>query len=102
MSQIKVRSDGIFEIIHAPGAILDYGFNWSSWLQPTETIVNSVWSIDPTLTLSSSQNVSGVTSTFVNGGVLGSVYTLINTITTSNGRVDSRTMILSCQNKGNA
>ena len=102
MSQIKVRSDGIFEIIHTPGAILDYGFNWSSWLQPTEIIVNSVWAISPTLVLSNSQNVSGVTSTFVNGGVLGSVYTLINTITTSNGRVDSRTMILSCQNKGNA
>lgn len=101
MSQIKVRQDGIFEIVHAPGAILDYGFNWSSWLQAGETIVSSTWTIDPTLVLSSSQNVSGVTSTFVNGGTLGSVYTLINTITTSNGRVDSRTMILNCQNKGN-
>jgi len=101
MSQIKVRSDGLFEIIHAPGAILDYGFNWSSWLQAGETIVSSTWTIDPTLVLSSSQNVSGVTSTFVNGGTLGSVYTLINTVTTSNGRVDSRALILSCQNKGN-
>jgi hypothetical protein len=101
MAKIKQNCDGITEIVHAPGAILDYGFNWSSWLQAGETIVSSTWTIDPTLVLSSSQNVSGVTSTFVNGGTLGSVYTLINTITTSNGRVDSRALILSCQNKGN-
>lgn len=101
MAQIKIRSDGLFEIVHAPGAILDYGFNWVSWLQLSETVVSSAWAIDPVLTLSGSQNVANVTSTFVNGGDVGKVYTLTNTITTNQGRTDSRTMVLNCQPRGN-
>lgn len=101
MAQIKIRSDGLFEIVHAPGAILDYGFNWASWLQLSETVVSSAWAIDPVLTLSGSQNVANVTSTFVNGGDVGKVYTLTNTITTNQGRTDSRTLVLNCQPRGN-
>ncbi len=98
---IKIRSDGLFEIVHAPGAILDYGFNWTAWLQLSETVVSSAWAIDPVLTLSGSQDVANVTSTFVNGGDVGKVYTLTNTITTNQGRTDSRTLVLNCQPKGN-
>lgn len=99
-TNIKIRPDGLYEIVHAPGAILDYAFNWAEWLQQGETIPTSVWSITPSLTLNNEQNQSGVTSVFVNGGVVNKIYYLTNTITTSVGRTDSRTIVLSCQNKG--
>lgn len=99
-TNIKIRPDGLYEIIHAPGAILDYAFNWVEWLQQGETISTSTWVISPSLTLTSQQNVNGVTSVFVNGGVVNKIYYLTNTITTSVGRTDSRTIVLSCQNKG--
>ncbi len=101
MAQIKIRSDGLFEIVHAPNAVLDYGFNWTAWMQPSENVITSTWAIDPVLTLSGSQNVANVTSTFVNGGDVGKAYTLTNTITTNQGRTDSRTLVLNCQPKGN-
>jgi hypothetical protein len=99
-TNIKIRPDGLYEIVHAPGAILDYAFNWAEWLQQGETILTSAWSITPSLTLNNEQNQSGVTSVFVNGGVVNKIYYLTNTITTSVGRTDSRTIVLSCQNKG--
>jgi len=99
-TNIKIRPDGLYEISHAPEAILDYAFNWTEWLQQGETISTSTWVISPTLVLNNQQNVSGLTSVFVNGGDLNKVYYLTNTITTSTGRSDSRTIVLSCQNKG--
>lgn len=99
-TNIKIRPDGLYEIVHAPGAILDYAFNWAEWLQQGETILTSAWSIAPSLTLNNEQNQSGITSVFVNGGVVNKIYYLTNTITTSVGRTDSRTIVLSCQNKG--
>ena len=99
-TNIKIRPDGLYEIVHAPGAILDYAFNWTEWLQQGETILTSAWVITPSLTLNNEQNQSGVTSVFVNGGAVNKIYYLTNTITTSVGRTDSRTIVLSCQNKG--
>lgn len=96
---VKIRPDGLYEIIHPPLSILDYGFDWTQEVG-NETVLTSVWSISPSLTLSS-QNISGnVTSVFVNGGDKGKIYTLTNTITTST-ITTSRTMILVCQLKGN-
>jgi hypothetical protein len=87
------------EFTHAPGSTLDYGFDWSAWLASGETITDSSWAITGGLTLSQSQITGGVTSTFVGGGVSGTIYKLVNTITTSASRVDSRTITLSCKQR---
>lgn len=87
------------EYEHAPTSKLDYGFDWNLWLAVGETIVTSVWLVDTGLTQSSEDNISGVTSVFVAGGVAGTSYKLKNTITTSSGRIDSRTIRLSCKNR---
>lgn len=89
--------DSDYEFEHAPLAILDYGLDWSSWLVSGETITNSTWTVDTGLTKSLEQNLAGVTSLFVSGGVVGKVYKLTNTITTSTTRSDSRTIRLSCR-----
>lgn len=85
------------EYDHSPLAKLDYGFNWTSWLAAGETITSSVWAVDVALTKSGEQNVSGVTSVFVEGGEVGKQYLLTNTITTSVGRKDSRIIKLFCK-----
>ena len=87
------------EYEHAPTSKLDYGFDWNLWLAVGETIITSVWLVDSGLTQSNEDNVSGVTSVFVAGGVAGTSYKLKNTITTSNRRIDSRTIRLSCKNR---
>lgn len=99
MAKIRQNCDGITEIVHAPGDILDYGFDRTDWLDVGETILTSTWVITPTLTLTSPQISGAITSVVVNGGTLYRNYSLTNTITTAT-RTDSRTMILVCQNKG--
>lgn len=90
-----------YEKDHSQGATLDYGFNWSSkgWLQQDESITNSTWEATSGITLSQQQITGGITSTFVSGGVSGKEYDLVNTITTSMGRTDTRTMKLFCKNR---
>lgn len=87
------------EFEHAPSAKLDYGFDWSLWLASGETISTSSWEIDALLTQSSPSIAGAVTSVFVEGGVAGTHYYITNTIVTSVGRKDSRTIKLYCKKR---
>jgi hypothetical protein len=87
------------EYQHAVGAVLDYGFTWSGkgWLRPGETIGTSTWAITGTdITLGATYNQGGVTTVFISGAVLNNIYRLTNSIITSAGRTDSRTLIIYC------
>lgn len=91
-----------FEYDHAPGAELDYGFDYTTydWLQDVELIVTSDWTVSSTdITLSNKQIAAGVTSVFVVGGLSGKIYRLTNFITTNSvpPRKDNKTMILTCK-----
>ncbi len=79
----------------APGANLDYGFDWqvNGWLAAGETIDTSTWSA-PGLTITRQQSANGITSAFIAGGKKGNSYKVTNTITTTAGRTDSRTITL--------
>jgi len=85
------------EFEHAPLAKLDYGFDWTLWLEDAETITSSGWVVPADLVKSNEQNLTGVTSVFVEGGVESTRYEIINSITTSMGRKDSRTITLFCK-----
>lgn len=72
-----------------PTAVLDYGWDWSNWLQPGEQIAASTWTIDGVsegLELGSGERASdhdgAVTRVWVLGGLLGRDYVMKNTITT--------------------
>ncbi len=95
---VKIRPDGLYEIIHPPAAILNYGFDWTQEIG-SETIVTSTWTISPTLTLQNESINGNIASVFVNGGVAGKLYTLTNTISTGT-ITESRSMVLVCQLKG--
>lgn len=89
--------------IKAPGATLDYSLDWASWLAPGETILTSTWAVtggstptaDP-LDLVQTQNiiVPGAISTTVwlTAGLSGVSYNAANTVVTSAGRTDTRSI----------
>jgi hypothetical protein len=88
------------EFEHSVDAKLDYGFDWQKegWLEVGETISTSTWNVG-TLSPSSPQNTGTITSVFVEGAVLNARYKLVNTVTTSMGRRDSRTISLFCKQR---
>lgn len=88
-----------YEFAHAPGANLDYSFDWSLWLEPGDYIITSTWT-SPNLTLTFPSLSNGmISATFAGGGVVNNIYPLTNSIVTSQGKIDSRTMYLSCKTR---
>ena len=90
---------GVSYIKH-PDAVLDYGFDWSDWLESAETIASSEWDVPSGL---SEESLSGYTDTttliWLAGGIKDEDYDVINHITTSEGREDSRTMTIKVRSR---
>lgn len=85
---------------HAPGAELDYGFDWLrlGWLDVDETVLTSEWSGPPIVTITREQIIADViTSCYAKIERAGYQAQLTNTITTTAGRTDSRTILLVCK-----
>jgi len=74
-----------------PDAVLDYGFDWSEWLDD-DTIVTSDWTIPAGLTENSASNTTTTTTVWLSGGLAGGVYDCTNRIVTTAGRTDDRTL----------
>ena len=77
-------------------AILDYAVSWVDWLPTTDTISTSAWAITAiagdadALTVDSSANTTTVPSAVISGGTAGNIYTVSNTIVTSDNRKERR------------
>lgn len=86
------------EWTHDPQAKLDYNIDWSRWLEGTDTISASTWTIPTGLTQASpapSISVDGKTTTvWISGGTAGAIYTVTNHVTTAAGREDDRSFAL--------
>lgn len=95
---MKTEADGRRSCPHAPGANLDYSMDWGPALGPGETIFASEWTAEAgiVLTRDSVSQDKRVATVFAGGGVARQNYVLTNKITTSAGRVDSRTITLRC------
>jgi len=79
------------------GATMDYGLDWSAFLESTagDTIATSVWTPNHPLLTAAGDAVNGaVTSVFLSGGQPGQWYSIDNTITTAGGRCETRTCFL--------
>jgi hypothetical protein len=78
-----------------PDAILDYGFDWTSWLDSGETIVSAVWTVATGLTKVRQQDADKVTIVWLSGGTADATpYSVACKITTTLGRTDERTMYI--------
>lgn len=83
------------EYVKAPAAVLNYGRDWSPWLEPGDTVVSSTWTLDPAnpdaaLIRAGATNTTTVTTIIVSGGTLGARYRMTNRITTAHGLTDER------------
>lgn len=82
--------------IKDPEAVLDYKFDWSSWLDSGETIASRTVTVDAGLTKDSDAVTDTSTSVTVwlSGGTDGVSYSVNCQIVTSANRTDERTMII--------
>lgn len=79
--------------IKDPDAVLDYSINWSAWLS-TDTIDTSVWTADTGITVDSYSNTTTVATVWMSGGTAGNQYAVTNSITTTAGREEDRTIYI--------
>jgi len=91
-----MRYDAVkgFWIEHSPGARLDYGFDYSKHLDPGDVITASTWAQEGGLTIDGDTFQPTKTMTWVSGAQPGKQYRIRNTITTAQGRVFVRTMLI--------
>lgn len=79
-----------------PAAVLVYSLDWNDWMENNDTIANSVMTVstitgDPApLSVRSSGFTGNVAYAELEDGSAGNVYTVTNTITTTDGAVDAR------------
>lgn len=80
-----------------PDAVLDFGFDWSKWLDNTisEIVATSAWTADVGITIDASPDPTTVvddnkTVVWLSGGTAGENYIVTNRITTDVGRIDDR------------
>lgn len=69
---------------------LDYGHDWTEWLEATDGVSTSTWAADSGVTLSGASSASNITSTLIAGGTTGTRYTITNTVTCTSGRIVQR------------
>lgn len=79
-----------------PDAVVDYDFDWTSWLQAPEVIASFVIVAATGIVVDSSQNLTPKVRVWLSGGTPGIEYSVACKITTDSvpARVDERTMII--------
>ena len=77
-----------------PDAELPYTIDWSSWLDAGDTIATSAWVVPSPLTKLAESNTTTVAVVKIGGGVAGAEYAIVNSIVTTNGLKDDRTIVL--------
>ncbi len=82
-----------------PDSIAYYVSDWSDWLDSGETIVSSDWVVEAGLTEDSASNDTTTATIWLSGGTAGTDYTVTNTVVTSAGREEPRSMKIYCGEK---
>jgi len=81
-------------------AVLDYVFDWSSWLDTGETISSYTMTVPTGITEGTgsyaTSQASGRVTVWLSSGVAGTEYAVECKIVTSAGRTDERTMLIYC------
>lgn len=79
-----------------PTEVASFSIDWSDWLGAL-TISTSTWSLPAGITNDSDTNTTTTTLITLSGGTWGETYELSNTITASNGEVETRWIIIRIQ-----
>lgn len=79
-----------------PTEVSTFSIDWSDWLVNL-TISSSTWSVPAGITNDDDTNTSTTTLITLSGGTWGETYELANTITASNGEVETRWLLVRIQ-----
>ena len=84
-----------------PNSKIDYGFDWTSWLDTTngESISTSTWVLETGLTYVSDTITGYITTVMLQGGDVDFTYMVTNRILTSAGRIEDRSMYVQVREK---
>lgn len=82
------------KFLHDPTAVLDYRWDWSTWLAAGETITARVVTVPTGITKNSDSEAAGIVTAWITGGTPPNIYSVVCHITTSAGRQDDRTIKL--------
>jgi hypothetical protein len=82
------------DFVKDPGAKLDYHFDWEAWLEQTEVITASEFQVSSGLTVTDQSFLTTNTTVWLEGGRSGQVYNVTNRITTTEGRIDERSVTI--------
>jgi hypothetical protein len=77
-----------------PNAVLDYQWDWSSWLDEGETITTATVTAPDGITVDSQANTTTTVTAWLSGGSLSASYPVTCRVVTSDGRTDDRTISL--------
>lgn len=85
--EFRFRAGGPY-ILKGPDDVKDYIVDWTDWLADSgpDTISTSTWDVPVGMTLSTSTVTGGKAIAFLSGGVVGTIYHLVNRIITAGGR----------------
>jgi hypothetical protein len=82
-----------------PDAVLDYGWDWSDWLEGGEIISTYLVTVPSGITKDSDSKTDSIVTAWLSGGTLGEIYTVLCHIVTDAGREDDRTIYVAIRNK---
>jgi len=85
--------------IKDPDAVLDYAFDWNTWLASGETISSRVVTADTGLTKVSDSESSGIVTAWLSGGTAGTSYNVACKIETSDSRTEERSITILVQER---
>ncbi len=74
-----------------PNATLDYTVDWTEYLDD-DTIVGAVWTVPSPLVNEAESYTTKTATVWISGGVVGVEYKVTCRITTTQGRIDDRTI----------
>lgn len=83
------------QITKSPHAVLDYGFDWSRWLG-IDTVFSQEILVAPldAVIIDSNTESGGIVTVWISGGVDNSHAVVTCIITTDQGRIDARSILL--------
>jgi len=83
----------------SPSAVIDYAVDWTDWMAAGDTLSSVVWTVPSGITKDSSTEDGAKCIIWLSGGTAGQNYTLTCAITTTQGRKESRQIVIKVRQK---
>lgn len=89
-----VDSKGRVSIKKDPNAILDYSWDWTTWLDALPDTINTATVTGDGVTVASTMTVGKIVTAFISGGAVGETAIVTCRVITTGGRQEDRRIYL--------